>query len=646
VLLEQNASQPVGARYDRWWAAYGTGGAVTLPLVMTDSGHQNSNGPVDYYSVYKSHLDAELARAPGAELTARAWRVGARYRVSLQLGNCSGVTLSAANGATIHAIVYEDVQVGVTSHAVLDAVSANVQSAIADGDSGTFALETRDLAPRDWTKVHVLVLADYRPGGEIGAYDTLQAAFAEITTDWLSGVNFYRSLGGLPWLTENPSWSDGAWKHSRYVVKNDFVSHKEDAANAWYTEDGAAAANGNVVAASSVAMTDREAVDLWIDAPFHAVGMIDPRLSSAGFGSYREAYGHWQAGATLDVVRGTGSVPTSVSFPLAWPADGTRLPRGAYLGTETPDPLTSCSGYTAPTGHPLVVQWSASTAPTVTAHSLLADGVPVAHCVYDETSYTNPDGSAQALARNALSRRHAIVMIPRDPMPSGTTYTASITADGATKAWTFTASCAVTPGSTAVTADADGGASAITVLTESRACAWSTVSDAPSWLHAVSAATVLGSGYARYAVDPNDTGATRTAQIAIAGVVVTLTQPALPAPPGQAVDVDGDGGSDANAWQTGTGTGTGTGTQMGTWYPRSPETNWATCTAVQPGSQAAGDVLVHGDYDGSGKADPAVWRPSLGTRYVPKSSDNDGYGSRLSWRWRSQTSGDMPAPMR
>ena len=145
MLLEQNVNSPTGQRYNRWWAAYGAGGSVYLPLVMADSGHEYGSGPVSYYPVYKGYLDAELARPAGAEIDARAWRTGNRYRVSLTLVNRSGVALSSANAAAVHVIVYEDIKAGVTSRMVRDAVFASVISTITDGGRASFVLDTHDL---------------------------------------------------------------------------------------------------------------------------------------------------------------------------------------------------------------------------------------------------------------------------------------------------------------------------------------------------------------------------------------------------------------------------------------------------------------------------------------------------------------------
>ena len=125
----------------------------------------------------------------------------------------------------------------------------------------------------------------------------------------------------MPEVTENATWSDGDWKHSRYMVKNNYVGHSEDPANLWYTPEGLLAAQkGNVFVSSSTATTDTDAIDWWMSAPFHAVAVLDPALQQVGYGSYREADGGWQMGATMDVARGQGTIPADDHLPdrLSW----------------------------------------------------------------------------------------------------------------------------------------------------------------------------------------------------------------------------------------------------------------------------------------------------------------------------------------
>ncbi len=256
--------------------------------------------------------------------------------------------------------------------------------------------------------------------------------------DWLDWVNIHRWIAHVPSVFEQADWSHGNVLHATYMVKNDMIGHSEDPANPWYTPEGdAAARNSNVMVSSLVSTTDQYAVDLWMTAPFHAVGILDPELHATGFGSYREADGGWQMGAGLDVLRGLGDIPASVRYPIVWPSDGSTIHLTSY-SSEYPDPLTSCPGYTSPAGLPLIVQIGpGNQTPTVTDHWLMRGTVPIEHCVFDETSYTNADGSQQSLARSVLNSRDAIVMIPRTPLLSGATYSASITVNGQTITWSF-----------------------------------------------------------------------------------------------------------------------------------------------------------------------------------------------------------------
>jgi hypothetical protein len=233
---------------------------------------------------------------------------------------------------------------------------------------------------------------------------------------WLDYLNYYRATARLPHVTENAAWSRGARDHAIYTVKHGVVLHDEEFGDTWYTPAGRTAAQqSNVFLSSDRDDTDVRAIDTWMQSPLHALGILDPRLAQVGYGSYREARGGLRMGAALNVIAGIDQTATT-AYPIFWPGDGA----------------------TVPSGLPLIMQiGSGEITPVVSATSLKQNGRPLGHRIFSENTYTDPDPAQQLLGRSILGARDAIVLIPLAPLSVGTGYTASITVNGQTHAWSF-----------------------------------------------------------------------------------------------------------------------------------------------------------------------------------------------------------------
>jgi Cysteine-rich secretory protein family len=377
------------------------------------------------------------------------------------------------------------------------------------------------------------------------------------STAWLARLNQWRISTGLTALTEDPSWSSGDYDHAVYMVKNDLVTHYETSGTPYYTTAGdTAARNSNIYVSSSTATTDAQAIDWWMQAPFHALGLMDPRLTQTGFGSYREVKPGWDMGAAVDVLRGNSF--TGGRYPVFFPGNGASEPLTSYGGYESPDPLQACAGYAAPTGLPVFVQVGGNVATTVSAHSFTADGVALAHCVIDSNNST---------FGSSLKSRGAAILIPRQPLRTGVQYTVSMTVNGIPYTWTFhvgsfTACTAVSlaasplspaaPGTTiTLTANATGCPNAnplyhFSVLAPG-ASSWELLQDYSTNSSFTWKTTGLGPGGYRFSVwarDANSQGAfgntTGTWDAYDNGVVFTLSTcspPAVVATPAASIEV-------------------------------------------------------------------------------------------------------------
>jgi hypothetical protein len=255
------------------------------------------------------------------------------------------------------------------------------------------------------------------------------AGVANAATDgsWLTTVNTYRAMSGLAPVTENAAWSIEGEAHSCYMLQNG-ISHDEVPGSPGYTTGGDTAGNnGNVAVASSITATARNHIDLWMTGPFHAIGLLQPKLATTGFGMCTNgATPTWHSGATLDVLRGVDGQLANPTAATVFPGRNATIALDAFR-TESPSPLTECN-WTGSAGLPLIAMMPGTV--TSANATLSGPGGVVETCVLHGE---NTGGTAQSILRS----NNAAVIVPRAKLAPGS-YTATVNTTGGNVTWSFT----------------------------------------------------------------------------------------------------------------------------------------------------------------------------------------------------------------
>ncbi len=258
-------------------------------------------------------------------------------------------------------------------------------------------------------------------------------------------MNSIRTGAGLRPVTNNSSWTLGIAHHLKYLENTPAAfrtgqyesAHTENPASPYYTSDGAAeGARSDLTFGTS---SDLGAIDSWIEAPFHAIGMLRAGLTQVAF--YRDAIGD----AGLDVLSGlTGGGPTS---PITFPGNGSSIDLPTF-GGESPDPIQTCtkehpSADYANAGLPLIALLPSSPSSTLTATLTSPNGTRTLStssdlCLIDEHNWYSTDTVYGPTGLEILQNDHAVLVVPRTPLVPGQ-YHAELSAPGVSAiTWSFT----------------------------------------------------------------------------------------------------------------------------------------------------------------------------------------------------------------
>lgn len=260
--------------------------------------------------------------------------------------------------------------------------------------------------------------------------------------DWLQVLNRYRAWSGLGPVTEDSGLSAGVAAHVRYLELTPdpyftgiYVNwHEENPASPYYSLAGARA---GVRSNLTYAGTDLQAIESWVTAPFHAVGLMEPGLRTAGFSLGSTASSRLNTG--LDVLSGVVEVPDE---EVLFPGPGSRVELNRFTG-ELPDPTEPCT-YSADStwGLPIYALLTVDPTAVTTARltypdgtTVTGDGVSSRLCVLTEhNAYTSDPTYAYAMA--TYENRNMVLLFPDDPLAPGA-YSVQIETAGQTRSWSF-----------------------------------------------------------------------------------------------------------------------------------------------------------------------------------------------------------------
>jgi hypothetical protein len=266
--------------------------------------------------------------------------------------------------------------------------------------------------------------------------------------DWLALVNYYRQSSDLPPVAEDPQITDGAKKHAIYLAMTDTSFqvgqyenlHSENPASPFSTPEGTKYGAGDIAWSYDSKVS---AIDLWMTAPFHAIGILRENLKRVGFGKEKVGANGAYPGsyvANLAIIAGLDS-QNSRTKNILFPGNKSIVYMNNFTG-ENPEPRESCKGdYKKFTGLPIFASLLVEPTKDLTVRLTTPNGDVISDenqlCVVNEFNFTSSDAIYGPAGRAIIASDHLVLIIPKDPLKPGT-YKVSVNQGGrANIDWSF-----------------------------------------------------------------------------------------------------------------------------------------------------------------------------------------------------------------
>ncbi len=299
-----------------------------------------------------------------------------------------------------------------------------------------------------------------------------------------------------------------------------------------------------------------------------------------------------------------------------------RLQDVAILPNLSIGNVSSNEGNSGTTAFNFTVGLSSVSSQIVTVNYITTDGTANAPTDYQSVSGT------LTFAAGEISKTITVFVSGDTTIEPSETFTVNLTGAvnatilGGTGTGTIITDdiCAYSISPTSLNIGAGGGAGNTIAVTTQTGCTYIAASN-NAFVTITSGASGSGNGTVIFTVAANS-GAARTGTITVAGQTFTVNQAASATFRKTFFDFDGDGKSDVSIYRPSTGI----------WYSLNSTTGFS---STQWGNST--DRIVPADYDGDGKTDVAIYRPSNGTFYILSSTT----GFRAT-QWGIST--DIPVP--